>query len=302
MFLRPNVSTSGRLVFLALMVMSWHSLSSSAFDIKRRALLAAPMTCSIPSLAAAMEPSGLASRLKERDPAALKNRLFNIPPSQQVFPIWMRGSWNIEMSFSGFLFPSKTISKETLFKDFGIAGFQKCSIAQIADVGKENVTLQKVIDRETGLEDRNFNLRQTIDAHLGYPAVQEVVYDGKKNPNRIGINFVDYRTTNAERIELFCNARESEEYTMDGASYFVHSEYIRQVTFGTGSTVGVPRQVSTNYGHFWTWKKEMSGEDGRIRGNLLTAAYLDPQDPLYFQEPALPVVIYSHSLTGKLIV
>ena len=300
MMFRQNGPLRARVVFLTLVVASWYSVST-AFDMHRRTLLAAPLTTVIPSIATAMEPAGLASRLKERDPAALKNRLFNIPPSQQVFTVWMRGSWNIEMSFSGFLFPSKTIPKDTLLRDFGVAGFQKCSIAQIADVGKENVILQKAIDRETGWEDRNFNLRQTIDAHLGYSAVQDVVYDGKKNPNRIGINFVDYRTTNAERIELFCNARESEEYTMDGTSYFVHSEYIRQVTFGTGSTVGVPRQVSTNYGHFWTWKKEMS-EDGRIRGNLLTAAYLDPQDPLYFQEPALPVVIYSHTLTGKLVV
>lgn len=268
-----------------------------AFDLHRRTLLTAPLA--IPSIATAIEPGGLAFRLKERDPAALKNRLFNVPPSQQVYPLWMRGCWNIEMSFSGFLFPSKTISKQTLTQDFGIAGFQKCSIAQIADVGKEKVSMQMRIDRGTGWEDRNFNLRQTIDAHLGYPAVQTVVYDGKKNPNRIGIDFVNYRTTNAERIELFCNARESEEYKMEedgGAPVFVHSEYIRQVTFGTGSTVGVPRQAVTNYGHFWTWKQD---NEGQIRGNLLTAAYLDPQDPLYFQDPVMPVVIYSHLLTGQ---
>lgn len=266
------------------------------FDVHRRVLLGTPLIGVIPSIAMAIEPGALAVRLKERDPAALKNRLFNIPPTQQTFPLWMRGCWNIEMSFSGFLFPSKAISRETLTQDFGIAGFQKCSIAQIADVGKENVPMQMNIDRDTGWEDRNFNLRQTIDAHLGYSAVQNVVYDGKKNPNRIGIEFVNYRTTNAERIELFCNARESEEYKVDGTPVFVHSEYIRQVTFGTGSTVGVPRQAVTNYGHFWTWKKD---SEGQIRGNLLTAAYLDPQDPLYFQEPVLPVVIYSHLLTGK---
>ncbi|GAX27186.1 hypothetical protein FisN_13Lh264 [Fistulifera solaris] len=286
----PQIAT--RLAFLTFI--SWLS-STSALEVSRRAVL----ITSIPSMATAIEPNGLAYRLQQRDPAALKNRLFNLPPTQQLYPTWMRGLWNIEMSFSGFLFPSQTITKETLLRDFAIAGFQKCSIAHIADVGKEKVTMPMAIDRETGWEDRVFNLRQTIDAHLGYAAVQEVLYDGKKNPNRIGINFVNYRTTNAERIELFCNAREAEEYETNGTSYFVHGEYIRQVTFGTGSTVGVPRQVSTNYGHFWTWQKE---SDNSIRGNLLTAAYLDPQDPLYFQEPTLPVVIYSHLLTGKLVV
>ena len=49
--------------------------------------------------------------------------------------------------------------------------------------------------------------------------------------------------------------RESEEYEIDGMPVFVASEYVRQVTFGTGSTVGIPRQAVTNYAHFWTWKK-----------------------------------------------
>jgi hypothetical protein len=70
------------------------------------------------------------------------------------------------------------------------------------------------------------------------------------------------------------------------------------VTFGAGSTVGVPRQVGTNYAHFWTWKQQ--GTD-RIVGNLLTAGFLDPQDSLYFEEPTLPVVIYSHLMKGQRI-
>ena len=48
-----------------------------------------------------------------------------------------------------------------------------------------------------------------IDSNLGYSAVQKVLYDNKK-PNRISIDFVEYKTKNAERIELFVNGRESE--------------------------------------------------------------------------------------------
>jgi len=78
--------------------------------------------------------------------------------------------------------------------------------------------------------------------------------------------------------------------------FFCCSEYIRQVTFGTGSTVGVPRQAVTNYAHFWTWKKV---DEQSLQGNLLTAGYLDPNDALYFDEPTSPVVVYSHSLLAS---
>jgi hypothetical protein len=61
--------------------------------------------------------------------------------------------------------------------------------------------------------------------------------------------------------------------------------------------VGVPRQVVGNYAHFWTWKKQEDDEN-KLKGNLLTAAYLDPQDPLFFDEPSKPVAIYSHVLTA----
>jgi hypothetical protein len=127
-----------------------------------------------------------------------------------------------------------------------------------------------------------------------------VIYNPTQNPNRLSIEFVPYRTINAERIELFCNAREQSN-SPDDDSLFCCAEYVRQVTFGTGSTVGVPRQVSTNYANFYTYQRttndddQMSGNGGVITGNLLTTAYLDPQDPQYFQEPSKPVVVYSHN-------
>lgn len=206
----------------------------------------------------------------------------------------MQGKWKVASSFRGYIFPSDKIPKSQLTQDFQIPGFQKCSIAATCDVGKENVPWELTVD---GVEDRQATLASQINGYLGYTGVSEVIYDGKANPNRISIDFVDYKTINAERIELFCNARESEEYTRDdGAQIFVCSEYVRQVTFGGGSEVGIPRQVVGNYANFWTWKK---GEGNQITGNLLTAAYLDPQDALFFNEPSKPVAIYSHALKAE---
>lgn len=242
--------------------------------------------------------TGLAARLAQRDPSLLTNSIFNIPPPVQIYPPFLRGSWNVTSEFRGYLFPSKRISRERLIKNFDIPGFQKCSIAAACDIGKNLVNYIIRIDETTGWEDRVSTLSGQVDAFLGYEAVEQVIYDARTNPNRISIDFSDYRTRNAERIELFCNARESEYIPEE--NLFVCSEYIKQVTFGGSSKYGVARQVAGNYAHFWTWRRPPETMDAcSLNGNLLTAAYLDPQDPLFFEEPLLPVAIYSHSLTAN---
>jgi hypothetical protein len=264
-----------------------------------------------------LPPTSLAVRLAQRNNAAgLPNRLFNLPPKAQVFPVWLRGDWRIATDFAGFAFPSSRIDKQRLILNTNVPGFSKCSIAATSDIGRTGTfTYNWSVDKASGWECRVTNLRAQVDAYLGYPAVSRVDYDATRNPNRQSIDFVDYRTTNAERIELFDNARESQEYIMASttndaspAQVFVCAEYVRQVTFGTGSTVGVPRQAVTNYAHFWTFQRPSSDTNkdyddvtNSWTGNLLTAAYLDPQDAMYFDEPSQPVALYSHSLQARRI-
>jgi len=245
--------------------------------------------------AVAVNTDSLASRLSKKDPSVLVNSIFNIPPTSQVFPEFMRGSWDMTCKYGGYLFPSQKISRERLAKNFQIPGFQKCSIVAVSDVGKETVGYTMKIDEKTGLEDRKVTLMSQINANLGYSSVTDILYNPKSNPNRLSIDFVEYRTKNAERVELFFNARESQFVPETGT--FVCSEHARQVTFGTGSEPGVPRQVTTNYAHFWTWKKN-SNNPSILTGNLLTAAFLDPQDPMFFEEPSKPVAVFSHILSG----
>lgn len=260
-----------------------------------------------PSPAHAASTTGLAGKLSKRDPAQLKNSVFNVPPRAQVYPEFLRGEWDVNMKFSGFLFPSTTIAKDKLVANVGVPGFQKVSIAQTADVGRDTTNFKMNIDRSSGLEDRKLSLSTSIDAHLGYEAVREVLYDPRENANRISIDFVPNQTRNANRIELFCNARESELVPADssasGRTVFVCSEYIRQVTFGLSQEFGVARQVVGNYAHFWTWREgeneDENGQRGAVTGNLLTAVYLDAQDPMFFDEPSKPVVVYSHNLVAK---
>ena len=245
---------------------------------------------------------GLAARLSKRDAAALKNSAFNIPPKEQKYPDFMRGEWEVESNFRGFLFPSTTIPKSDITRKTDIPGFQKCSIAQVCDVGRESTKYLMKIDPNSGVENRIFNFAQVIDSNLGYKGVEEVLYDGASNSNRISISFVKNRTRNAERIELFCNARESELVPpADGRmSIFVCSEYVRQVTFSLSTEFGVARQVIGNYAHFWTWREQP--DKNFLTGNLLTCAYLDPNDALFFQEPAKPVAVYSHDLKASRVI
>lgn len=257
-----------------------------------------------PAPAAAAATAGLASRLSQGDPALLKNSVFNIPPRATVYPEFLRGDWDVQMTFRGFLFPSAAIAKDKLVANANVPGFQKLSIAHVADVGRDSTNFKMSIDRSSGLEDRQRSLATSIDAHLGYEAVREVLYDPRENANRLSVDFIPNRTRNANRIELFCNARESELVpagsTASGRTVFVCSEYIRQVTFGLSQEFGVARQVSGNYAHFWTWRAGADGDAaGVVTGNLLTAAYLDAQDPMFFEEPSKPVVVYSHDLTAK---
>mmetsp|Transcript_35841 Transcript_35841/g.86671 ORF Transcript_35841/g.86671 Transcript_35841/m.86671 type:complete len:328 (+) Transcript_35841:1807-2790(+) len=250
----------------------------------------------MPGTSSAQAATGnLASKLSQRDPAALVNSIFNIPPQSQVYPDFMHGTWKIRCSYSGYLFPSKKISRERLISNSQIPGFQKCSIVSLSDVGKDSFEYTLSIDPASGVEDRIESLTTQVNSNLGYTAVSGVKYNAKSNPNRISIDFAEYRTRNAERVELFANGRESE--WIPETKTFVCSEYLRQVTFGTGSSVGVPRQAVTNYAHFWTWKQNAENPT-LISGNLLTAAYLDPQDSLFFEEPSRPVAVYSHVLNG----
>lgn len=279
------------------------TLASHHLTSRRNAIVTAtaPAALLAPLMLLPLEAGAesLAAKLSKRDAAALKNSVFNIPPSLQIYPSFMKGSWDISLKFAGYLFPSKTISKDDIVKNVNIPGFQKCSIATITDVGRDKTIFRLTIDKN-GLEDRYQTLSTSIDAHLGYKAVENVIYDPTSNPNRIGIEFVKNRTRNAERIELFCNAREAElvkNPIQDNISIFVCSEYVRQVTFSLSQEFGVARQVIGNYAHFWTWKE--TEDPNVLTGNVLTACYLDPQDALFFQEPSKPVAVYSHQIAAK---
>ena len=284
--------------------------SSSLFSATTAAAILAASTTRPANAAASTATTstaggGLARRLSSRDPGQLTNRIFNIPPkTPQIYPPFARGVWEVAMTFSGYTFPSTTVSTNQLISNSDVPGFQKLSIAMIGDVGKATSSYILDVDTSTGYENRILSYTSSITSHLGYNAVREIKYNPKDNsPNRLSIDFIPQRTRNANHIELYYNARESELQLSESPSIFVCSEHIRQVTFSLSREYGIARQVIGNYAHYWTWKEEdttttTDAATKRMTGNLLTAVYLDAQDPLYFNEPSKPIVVYSHDLVA----
>ena len=111
-----------------------------------------------------------------------------------------------------------------------------------------------------------------------------------RQPNRIKLVFAPGFTPNAERIELFLNARETETPSPE---LFYLSESVRQVTFSAGQT----RQVSGEYSHFWSFRRV---SDARVDAVVLTAVYADPlQLERFFVKvgPSRPLIVFSHGIS-----
>ena len=227
--------------------------------------LAATTSAPPPALAQAL----LSERLERRD---LSKPVFNkAKPGPTRYPPWLEGTWRCTATFAGFEFPSKTMSKNALIKEPTIPGFQKLSLAYVPDVGTPeivyDVRFAKFEGIEGVLEDRAFNLKSIVNAYLGKDAVSSVEYEPTRDANRTTVNIKPGASPNAERIELFANARESETRRTDGT--FFASEASRQVTLGYGRDFGTARVVNTDYQHVWTFTpvfSEGGAEGGAVEG------------------------------------
>ena len=247
-------------------------------------------------------------------------------PRAQTYPAWLAGEWDAAADFAGYEFPS-AVPKAVLAKEPTVPGFQKLSLAYIPDVGSDRRSYRvRFVQTAKGdvVEDRAFNLAEVQRAYLSRDdAVDGVEYDMDADPNRTTIRYKSGVTNNAERIELFTNARESQTRASDGT--FFASEAFRQVTLGYSTTYGVARVQPTDYQHVWTYtpledpNDTREGVVNRVKVTLSTAGYVQPNDALKLTAQAAPrananaapvpqvgaasslafepVVLYSHIMT-----
>lgn len=246
------------------------------------------------------------------DYSLFKKSLFNKPPGLLQFPAWMEGEWDTAFTFVGADFPSsvpptgsgdgtgastKIIPKASITADTTLPGFRRLSIAMVPDVGKPHRFRLRFRGREDdgGLrveEDRAFNLKEALESEVGKGAVAGISYDGDRNPNRLTINLLPQAAVNAQKIELFCNARAPLPPAAGegGLAAFRYVEDIRQVSISSRlaetSTVG-------DYRHVWELYRQ--GDGGAVRGFLSTVAYATPQDPIFQLGAFAPLVVYFHT-------
>ncbi|EEH58455.1 uncharacterized protein MICPUCDRAFT_56248 [Micromonas pusilla CCMP1545] len=258
------------------------------YDFDRRAALLAggllASTLALPEPAALAASTSLAERVERRD---LSKPVFNkARPGPTRFPDWLEGTWRCTSTFEGFDFPSKNINKNALLKEPTVPGFQKMSLVYVPDVGTSDVEylvrFVRANDGDGGVcEDRVFNLKSIVDAYLKRPdAVEAVEYDAASDANRVTVRLAPGVSNNAERIELFSNARESETRASDGT--FFAAEALRQVTLGYSKDYNKARVVNTDYQHVWSYTPtyESDGSIRRVRCALSTAGYIQPSDAM----------------------
>jgi len=250
------------------------------------------------------------------DYALFKKSLFNTPPGLLQFPSWMEGEWDATLTFVGADFPSSApapaaggtgkqpplIPKSQIVADTALPGFKRLSIAMVPDVGKPHSFSMRFVAREDEgagrvEEDRAFNLKAALESEVGRGAVASIDYNPGRNPNRLTVNLLPQAAVNAQKIDLFCNARAPlpAAAAPQGAGeqeVFRFFEDIRQVSITSRlaetTTVG-------DYRHVWELYRQPDGRG--VKGFLSTVAYATPQDPLFQSGAFAPLVVYFHTLT-----
>ena len=149
------------------------------------------------------------------------------------------------------------------------------------------------------MADRIYNTEQCVDAFLNRPgSVRSVEYDPVANPTRLQAVYSTPRKDTREqsedlrKAELFINNRVSK--ADDAKGEFLFAEFIRQV----GQAA---RQGSVNdYVVATRLQRGPSdaAEDGTVvvEGLQRVGAFLQPQDPAYFDVGGQAVAVYDYKL------
>ncbi|WP_217650503.1 DUF6816 family protein [Spirulina major] len=205
-----------------------------------------------------------------------------LPPVQPaqgdlIYPDWMAGTWAVnsplveaiapfapEIVTPGFEQNRQAIDQPVRFR----VRFQP----QILTTFPLNLAPQVVADR-------TFNGREIAIAYLG-PAAAPQVRTDPHNPNRQTTTFRD-----GSQLINTVTARRQEPPTPD---QFLTCEVTNQVLRRSGQVYVNRVETTTAYHH--------ESRD-RITAEQVTAIYLSPQDPDYFQAGDRPVTLYRYRLT-----
>ena len=245
----------------------------------------------LPALSAVfLTPPAIAGPLSDRlaafpqwsaKPAELERAMVG---EDLVYPDWMVGTWQVTSTLVDLAAP--------LAPEIVTPGFEQNRNSLQAPVEFQvrfgaqrppsRFGLPQFWPRQKALPvvaDRAFNGDRIARAYLGNEAVRAVKVD-PENPNR------QLTVLDGDR-QLIATVSDRASETPD-TSEFVACELTQQV-FQTPSQIYLNEvEVTTAYRY--------DSSDSSIRADQVTAIYLSPQDPQYFQASGRPVALYRYAL------
>eukprot|EP01024_Parvocaulis_polyphysoides_P020164 TRINITY_DN19322_c1_g2_i1.p1 TRINITY_DN19322_c1_g2~~TRINITY_DN19322_c1_g2_i1.p1 ORF type:complete len:334 (-),score=41.60 TRINITY_DN19322_c1_g2_i1:29-1030(-) len=218
---------------------------------------------------------------------------------QLFYPEWFQGQWESSAKLIDVKFPlgMKYISRST-------PGVTQASIAAaLPDVGAGQDNIVKYTTsfyyspQEGGtVADRIQNIKQLMENFLKDKVTQVTVdYDPIKNPTRLAVRYNTKRKNRDEesfdyrKAEIFINARKSFKC---GANEFGSYELYRQVNQAKNQGYIGDYLVSNFY--------RLENEN-QIQIQQKVSAFLQPQDPLFFEVGDRAVAEYSYSINMQRI-
>ncbi|MEW5302499.1 MAG: hypothetical protein WDW36_005279 [Sanguina aurantia] len=224
-------------------------------------------------------------------------------PGLTEFPDWMFGEWDVMAKYAAFDTPLGAAFVDPSFLEAARAPVEQGGLGSstpykmrlfstLPDTWDNNVRVTLgLLPHDAVVLDRGFNTAQTTNAYLGYTAVEESVYSTRE-PNLQTVTFSrtdpNGRALPPKKIELYINNTASESgFDSEGRQTFYTSDLYRQALFLAGDTVFTDYEVLNSY--------TLLGP-GVVQGKQVTAIYLDPRQPRFFEADGRAVAAYGYDL------
>ncbi|KAJ9512178.1 hypothetical protein QJQ45_012674 [Haematococcus lacustris] len=144
-----------------------------------------------------------------------------------------------------------------------------------------------------------FNVQQQADALLGYEAVKSVEYEPDVNPTRLAVVWATPRRNEGpasfdmRKAEVFINNRSSDPLNDSPCSWSC-SELYRQVSQAARQGSVGDYQVITKF--VAASRVDVCDTAAGVEAQMRVAAFLQPQDALYFETGGKAVAVYDYRM------
>jgi len=224
---------------------------------------------------------------------ALSDRLANFPdwtdkpPTQPptgdlVYPDWIAGTWELTSTLVDLSAPLAPAIETPGFPDNQnlLNEPVTCEVRFEPRLTSytQSFLLQPRLAQEEIVADRAFNGLSLAKAYMGDTAVKKVVIDSK-NPNRQLTILANYHM-----LESTVTGRATEA---PSETDFIMTEFFQQMFRGGGKPYFNEVETTTAYHQV---------DDDHVTADQITAVYLSPQEPNYFDAGNRPVALYRYQL------